>query len=88
MRLARTNDKHVYPPYHLQILDEAAPGSVLIYVMRDWLDIAAIGHLMAAAAKIRGLEGYVIDGAVRDITAIREVQFPVFARRVSPARSV
>ena len=88
IRPARTNDKHMYPQYHLQIPDEAAPGSVLIYVMRDWLDFAAIGHLMAATAKIRGLEGSVIDGAVCDITAIREVQFPVFARRVSPARSV
>lgn len=88
MRPALTNDKHIYPPYHLQILDEAAPGSVLIYVMRDGLDIAAIGNLMATTAKIRGLEGAVIDGAVRDITAIRDMQFPVFARRVSPATSV
>ncbi len=88
MRPSRSNDKHVYPPYHLQILDEAKPGSVLVYVMRDGLDIAAIGNLMATTAKIRGLEGAVIDGAVRDITAIRDMQFPVCARRVSPATSV
>ena len=88
MRPARTNDKHVYPPLHLQILDEAAPGSVLIYVMRDGLDIAAIGNLMATTAQVRGLEGVVIDGAARDSTAIRKMQFPVFARRVSPATSV
>lgn len=88
MRPARTNDKHVHPPLHLQILDEAAPGSMLIYVMRDGLDIAAIGNLMAATAQIRGLEGVVIDGAVRDIAAIRKMRFPVFAQRVSPATSV
>ena len=88
MRPARTNDKHMYPPLHLQILDEAAPGSVLIYVMRDGLNIAAIGNLMATTAQVRGREGVVIDGAVRDITAIRKMQFPVFARRVSPATSV
>ena len=88
MRPALTNDKRKYPPHHLQILDEAAPGSVLIYVMEDGLDIAAMGNLMATTAQIRGLEGAVIDGAVRDITAIRNMQFPVFARRVSPATSV
>ncbi|UCH47314.1 MAG: RraA family protein [Betaproteobacteria bacterium] len=88
MRPALTNDKRKYPPHHLQILDEAAPGSVLIYVMQDGLDIAAMGNLMATTAQIRGLEGAVIDGAVRDITAIRNMQFPVFARRVSPATSV
>ncbi len=88
MRPALTNDKRKYPPYHLQILDEAAPGSVLIYVMEDGLDIAAMGNLMATTAQVRGLEGAVIDGAVRDISAIRDMQFPVFARRVSPATSV
>ncbi len=88
MRPALTNDQRKYPPHHLQILDEAAPGSVLIYVMRDGLDIAAMGNLMATTAQIRGIEGAVIDGAVRDITAIRSMQFPVFARRVSPATSV
>jgi 4-hydroxy-4-methyl-2-oxoglutarate aldolase len=88
MRPALTTDKRKYPPYHLQILDEAEPGSVLVYVMQDGLDIAAIGNLMATTAQVRGLEGVVIDGAVRDITAIREMQFPVFARRISPATSV
>ncbi|NIO41170.1 MAG: hypothetical protein GTO41_13940, partial [Burkholderiales bacterium] len=60
MRPARTNDKRAYPPHHLQILDEAAPGSVLVYVMQDGLDIAAMGNLMATTAQIRGLEGAVI----------------------------
>lgn len=88
MRPALTNDKRKYPPHHLQILDEAAPGSVLVYVMEDGLDIAAMGNLMATTAQVRGLEGAVIDGAIRDITAIREMRFPIFARRISPATSV
>jgi regulator of RNase E activity RraA len=88
MRPALTNDKRKYPPLHLQILDEAAAGSVLVYVMEDGLDIAAMGNLMATTAQVRGLEGAIIDGAIRDITAIRDMQFPVFARRISPATSV
>ncbi len=88
MRPVLANDTRKYPPHHLQILDEAAPGSVLVYVMQDGLDIAAMGNLMATTAQVRGLEGAVIDGAIRDITAIREMRFPIFARRVSPATSV
>ena len=88
MRPALANDTRKYPPHHLQILDEALPGSVLVYVMQDGLDIAAMGNLMATTAQVRGLEGAVIDGAIRDITAIRAMQFPIFARRISPATSV
>jgi regulator of RNase E activity RraA len=43
---------------------------------------------MATTAKVRGLAGAVIDGAVRDITEIRQIGLPVWSRRVSPATSV
>jgi len=88
MRRGLKNDNRTHPPHHLELLDTAEPGSVLIYVMEDGLDIAAIGNLMATTAKVRGLEGFVIDGAARDITAIKKMQFPVFTRRISPATSV
>jgi regulator of RNase E activity RraA len=88
MRRGLKNDNRAYTPHHLELLDTAEPGSVLIYVMEDGLDVAAIGNLMATTAKVRGLEGFVIDGAARDTTAIKEMQFPVFTRRISPATSV
>ena len=88
MKPGLKNDKRTYTPYHLEILDEARPGSVLVYVMEDALEIAAIGNLMTTTAQIRGLEGIVIDGAARDIAAIKKMQFPVFTRAVSPATSV
>jgi 4-hydroxy-4-methyl-2-oxoglutarate aldolase len=47
-----------------------------------------MGNLMATTAKVRGIEGVVIDGAVRDITEIRQIGLPVWSRRVSPATSV
>jgi regulator of RNase E activity RraA len=72
----------------LEILDEAPEGSVLVYVMQDGLEIAAMGNLMGTTAKVRGLAGAIIDGAVRDITELRRLQFPVWSRRVSPATSV
>ncbi|HZP93569.1 MAG TPA: RraA family protein [Burkholderiales bacterium] len=88
MRPVLRNDARRYQNHLLEILDQAEPGSVLVYVMEDGPDIAAMGNLMATTAKVRGLEAAVIDGAVRDITEIRQIGFPVWSRRVSPATSV
>jgi 4-hydroxy-4-methyl-2-oxoglutarate aldolase len=88
MRPVLRSDTKKYSNRHLEILDQAEPGSVLVYVMRDGLDIAAMGNLMGTTAKVRRLAGAVIDGAVRDITELRRLQFPVWSRRISPATSV
>ncbi|AMY08812.1 4-hydroxy-2-oxoglutarate aldolase [Luteitalea pratensis] len=88
MRPVLKSDTRPYPNYLLQVLDEAPAGSVLVYVMQDGLEIAAMGNLMATTAKVRGLEGTVIDGAVRDVTELRAIGHQVFSRRVSPATSV
>jgi regulator of RNase E activity RraA len=88
MRPVLRTDPRKYPNHLLDILDEAEPGSVLVYVMQDGLEIAAMGNLMGTTAKVRGLAGAVIDGAVRDIAELRRLQFPVWSRRVGPATSV
>jgi len=88
MRPVLKNDTKTYPNYLLQVLDEAPAGSVLVYKMEEGLEIAAMGNLMATTAKVRGLEGTVIDGAIRDVTEIRRLGHQVFARRISPATSV
>lgn len=82
------NDNREYPNYQLQILDEAPAGSVLVYIVEGTNDIAAMGNLMATTAQVRGLEATVIDGAVRDVSELREIGHQVFARRISPATSV
>jgi len=88
MRPVLKNDSRKYTNHILDILDEAPAGSVLVYVMQDGLEIAAMGNLMGTTAKVRGLAGAVIDGAVRDISELRRLEFPVWSRRVSPATSV
>ena len=82
------NDKTEYPNYNIQVLDEAPPGSVLVYVLEDGMEIAGIGNLMATTAKVRGLAGAVIDGGARDTEDIERLQFPVFCRSITPATSV
>lgn len=88
LRPVLKNDGRTYPNLALQILDEAPPGSVLIYVLEDGLETAGIGNLMSTTAKVRGLAGAVIDGGARDIEEITEIGFPVFSRSVTPATSV
>ena len=48
------------------------------------LNTALWGELTTLAALRKGLAGVVIDGAVRDIAAIRRSLLPVFARAVVP----
>ncbi|HVX67544.1 MAG TPA: RraA family protein, partial [Bryobacteraceae bacterium] len=45
------------------------------------------GELLSTAARARGARGAVIDGLVRDVRKIQELQFPVFARGIKPVDS-
>ncbi len=64
-------------------LDIAGPGDVVVVDAGGDLTNALIGELMLAHAVSRGISGIVINGAVRDIVAIREGTFPVFALGVT-----
>ncbi len=88
LRPVLKNDSRKYPNSALEILDQAPEGSVLVYVMQDGIDIAAMGNLMGTTAKVRKLAGAVIDGAVRDVAELKRIGFPVWSRRVTPATSV
>lgn len=66
----------------LHVALELAPsGSVLVAATSDVVT-GFWGEVMTTAAQIRGIAGLVIDGEVRDIAAIRERKFPVFARGI------
>ena len=65
-------------------LSECGKGDVLVIDGRGELNTALWGELTTLAALRKGLAGVVIDGAVRDIAAIRRSPLPVFARAVVP----
>lgn len=88
LRPVLKHDVKAYPNHALEILDQAPAGSVLVYVLEGNVDIAGMGNLMALTAQVRGLEGTVIDGGIRDVAEVREIGHQVFARRISPATSV
>lgn len=64
-------------------LDRAEPGDVVVVDAGGDMTNAIIGELMIAHAAQRGLAGIVINGAVRDLAAIRLGHFPIFAAGVS-----
>ena len=65
-------------------LSKCPRGSVLVIDGQGELNTALWGELSTMAARLRGLQGVVIDGAVRDHANIRRDRLPVFARAVVP----
>ena len=74
--------------HSVEMIDNAAPGEVGVIVMEGTLEIAAMGNLMATAAKVRGMAGMVLDGAIRDVWDIRRMGLTVYARSMSPRTAV
>lgn len=67
-------------------IDNAEPGHVLVIAPRDGTDAerCVFGEVTSIAAMERGIAGVVVDGLIRDVDAIRDLRFPVFARGVTP----
>ncbi|MEI5999419.1 RraA family protein [Paraburkholderia bengalensis] len=63
--------------------DFCRPGDVLVIDGGGELSQALMGDIMASYAESLGVQGLVIDGAIRDVGAIRQRDFPVYARGVT-----
>ena len=59
-------------------------GHVLVIDGQGELNTALWGGITTASARLKGLAGVVIDGAIRDLAEIRRARLPVFARAVVP----
>ena len=58
----------------------APEGAIIVANVCSYMLAGAWGEVLTAAAQARGVAGLVIDGAARDIDAIRQAKFPVFSR--------
>jgi regulator of RNase E activity RraA len=65
-----------------QALDLVRPGDVIVVDGDGETSRALIGEIMITIAQARGAAGFVINGAVRDSSAITRTGFPCFARAV------
>ena len=76
-------------PYELeiQLVDDLKADEVPVFACGTSGRIAPWGELLSTAARARSAAGVVMDGLTRDVRAIREMQFPVFAGGIGPLDS-
>jgi 4-hydroxy-4-methyl-2-oxoglutarate aldolase len=72
----------------LRMLDSITPGTVSVWACGGSMDCAHWGEIMSTAARQRGCNGAVLDGGVRDVDFVNEMNYPVFARFKCSASSV
>lgn len=74
------------PVRHLctSAVEAGGPGSVLVIEQRSGVEAAGWGGILSNGAKVKGIEGVICDGPVRDIDESRDLDFPVFARYAIP----
>ncbi|KYH30615.1 RraA family protein [Neomoorella mulderi] len=80
--------KNEGPKLALQAIDSAEEGSVLVISAENAKDYALFGGLMGTGAKVNGFEGAVLDGGVRDVNELKELNFPVFSRSIVPSTTL
>jgi 4-hydroxy-4-methyl-2-oxoglutarate aldolase len=64
-------------------LEDADPGDILVIDTQD-SKVAVVGELFSLEAARMGLGGIVIDGLCRDVSTIRTLEMPVYARASTP----
>ena len=65
-------------------MDMAKPGDVMIMDAGGFDDRAIFGELMALYCQKRGIAGLVVEGAVRDYDTLSQMDFPVYAKSITP----
>jgi RraA family protein len=66
-------------------IDLAAPGDIVVVDGQGDLANSLIGELMIRWSMRRGIGGFIIDGAVRDVAFLKSLRLPVYAAGVMPA---
>jgi len=65
-------------------LDVAHPGDVVVVAASGGRSNAVLGDTVSMKAMHRGIAGFVVDGLIRDLPAVRALEYPVFARGTTP----
>ncbi len=68
-------------------IKEAQEGDILVIDAKGYMENASCGDFVIGVAKTMGLGGVVIDGAVRDMNGILDLDFPVFCKGTTAAAS-
>lgn len=63
---------------------EAGGAGDIIVISHGREDVAGWGGILSLGAKLKGIEGVVIDGACRDLDESREFELPIYAKASTP----
>lgn len=67
----------------VEAIEQAGEGDVIVVDVNGGTT-AVWGELASWSCRVRGVEGVVVDGAIRDVDDIRAMEFPAFARHIVP----
>lgn len=67
----------------VEAIDRASKGDVIVIDVGG-APVAVWGELASESARVMGVNGVVIDGAIRDLDDIKAMKFPAFSRSVAP----
>jgi regulator of RNase E activity RraA len=88
LTLTPTSDAAADPlPEVLAALTAIPTGDVALIDLDGRSDVQCWGGRTATAARRAGVAGAVVNGAVRDVDALRSLDFPTFALGTYPARA-
>ena len=78
------NDKDFIKMVTRDIYYLAEPGDILVTDFGGNLDVSNMGGQSCSVAKSCGLAGSVVNGAVRDVGTIKELDYPVWSAGTTP----
>lgn len=68
-------------------VESVGPGDVLVIDARGDVEAGVLGDILTTRMQVRGAVGLVTDGALRDVPAFREMEFPAYCRTAHASQS-
>ena len=68
--------------YVQKVIEILKPGDVVVIDAGDIRDVSCIGERLCLYMQMKGAEGVVVDGAIRDSAGIVEIGMPVFSKSI------